>query len=117
MQYTLSASPLLAHHDPPAVAAVLAALVPTVQVHLPTGPRCVPLRTLPALFVAIPDPRRARGCRYRVPALLAALLCNHLSQLAAAEWLHDQLPPIQRALGFVPGRTPTSVPLTASWPC
>lgn len=110
MQYTLSASPLLAHHDPPAVAAVLAALVPTVQVHLPTGPRCVPLRTLPALFVAIPDPRRARGCRYRVPALLAAtlaaLLCNHLSQLAAAEWLHDQLPPIQRALGFVPGRTP-----------
>ncbi|MDQ2806107.1 MAG: ISAs1 family transposase [Chloroflexota bacterium] len=110
MQYTVSSPALLAHHDPPWVGPVLAALTPTVQVHLPASTLTVPLWTLPALFAAIPDPRHARGCRYRVPALLAAvlaaLLCNHLSQLAAAEWLRDQLPAIQRALGFVPGRTP-----------
>ena len=110
MQYTVSASPLLAYHDPPFVAPVLAALAPSVQVPLPAGPATIPLHTLPALFAAIPDPRHARGCRYHVPALLAAvlaaLLCNHLSQLAAAEWLRDQLPALQRALGFVPGRTP-----------
>jgi len=64
------------------------------------------LCTVPTLFAAIPDPRTAQGRRHPLPAILAAvlaaLLSNHRSQLAAAEWLADQAPPAQRALGFSP---------------
>lgn len=108
MQYTLSNAALAVLRDPPPPA--LVALAPVVQVHLAPGHLTLPLHTLPALFAAVPEPRCAQGLRYPLPALLAAtlaaLLCNHLSQLAAAEWLADQPPATQRLLGFPPGRTP-----------
>jgi predicted transposase YbfD/YdcC len=110
MQYTASPGGLTALHDRPLTPALLAALEPAVPVALPAGGRPVPLCCLPTLFATIPDPRRAQGRRFALPALLAAtlaaLLCNHLSQLAVAEWLADAPPAVQRALGFRPGHTP-----------
>ncbi|HMA34428.1 MAG TPA: ISAs1 family transposase [Chloroflexia bacterium] len=106
MQYTLSAPLTCGPLDPVRLARVLSALEPGVSVPTLAGPTHVPLRALPALFAAIPDPRTAKGRRFPLPAVLAAvlaaLLSNHRSQLAAAEWLADQAPTAQRALGFSP---------------
>jgi predicted transposase YbfD/YdcC len=110
MQYTPS-SPLAARIPHPRLEAVLQTVTdPALEVPLPGGPLRVPWRHLPRLFATIPDPRSLQGLRYALPALLAAmlaaLLTNHRSQLAAAEWLADQPPAIQTALGFRPGRIP-----------
>src|SRR4051812_18502413 len=106
MQYTLSSA--LAAPRPAAPAPQC--LLPALEVLAPAGPVRVPWRHLPSLFATTPDPRSAQGLRHPLPALLAALfaalLSNHRSQLAAAEWLADQAPARQTALGFVPGRTP-----------
>lgn len=63
-----------------------------------------------AAFAAVPDPRRAQGRRFALPALLAlavaALLANHLSVLAIAQWGARQRPELLRALGFRDGTTP-----------
>lgn len=54
------------------------------------APPPITLPRLLAAFAAIPDPRRAHGRRFPLPALLAlavvALLSNHLSLLAIAQW-------------------------------
>ena len=66
--------------------------------------------TLLAAFATIPDPRRRQGVRFALAAVLAlavtAILCNHLSVLAIAEWGALQSPEILRALGFPDGITP-----------
>ncbi len=52
------------------------------------------LETLPQAFARVPDPRRPQGVRYSVAAILslavAALLSNHTSVLAIAEWATHQ---------------------------
>jgi predicted transposase YbfD/YdcC len=61
-------------------------------------------------FADVPDPRRAGSVRYPLPAMLAlavsALLANHHSVLAIAEWGARQTPDHLRRLGFVDGDTP-----------
>ena len=72
------------------------------------GPPPAPADLL-AAFAAVPDPRHARGRRFALPALLAlavaAILANHLSVLAIAQWGARQRPEVLRALGFAGGRT------------
>src|SRR3954449_13346177 len=110
MQYTESNLALAAQHDGLPFPLVLAHYTPSLTVHLPSGTLTLPLQSLPALFTTIPDPRPPRGRRFALVSLLsatlAALLCNHLSQLAAAQWLADLAPAAQAALGFRPGVTP-----------
>src|SRR5918911_2586608 len=89
-----------------------------MQCTVPTMPSATPARTplavsprsLTAAFAHIPDPRRARSVTYALPALLAlavaAMLSNHLSVLAIAEWGARQSPDLLRTLGFPAGRTP-----------
>jgi predicted transposase YbfD/YdcC len=63
-----------------------------------------------AAFAALPDPRRAQGRRFPLAALLTlavvALLSNHLSVLAIAQFGKRQSPAILAALGFPAGRAP-----------
>ena len=63
-----------------------------------------------AAFATVPDPRRGQGTRFALPALLAlavtALLTNHLSVLALAEWGAGQSVLVLQALGFPDGVTP-----------
>lgn len=60
--------------------------------------------SLLAGFAMIPDPRGRRGRRYSLAAVLAlavaAILSNHLSVLAIAEWGSQQSHDLLRALGF-----------------
>jgi predicted transposase YbfD/YdcC len=67
-------------------------------------------RSLAAAFTAVPDPRRTASVAYTLPAILslavAAILANHLSVLAIAEWGARQSPDVLRLLGFPHGRTP-----------
>lgn len=76
----------------------------------PSLPPSVPLPTLLAAFARVPDPRRAQGRRYSVAAILtlavAAILANHRTEQAIAEWGADQPAAVRRALGFATGRTP-----------
>jgi len=66
--------------------------------------------SLAGAFVDVPDPRRAASVRYPLPAVLAlavaALLANHHSVLAIAEWGARQEAGLLSALGFPAGRTP-----------
>lgn len=68
------------------------------------------LETLPQAFARIPDPRRAQGTRYPVAAILSlavvAVLANHTSVLAMAEWASRQTRQVRRALGFRRDTTP-----------
>jgi predicted transposase YbfD/YdcC len=63
-----------------------------------------------AAFARVPDPRRPHGCRFPLAAILAlavaALLSNHLSILAIAQWGKRQSPAVLAALGFPDGVTP-----------
>ena len=56
----------------------------------PLGSLPVSPASLAAAFVTVPDPRRVGSVIYPLPAILtlavAALLANHLSVLAIAEW-------------------------------
>jgi predicted transposase YbfD/YdcC len=65
---------------------------------------------LAAAFAHVPDPRRAARVRYPLPAILAlavaAILANHLSVLAIAEWGARQEAGLLATLGFAHGRTP-----------
>jgi predicted transposase YbfD/YdcC len=76
----------------------------------PRPPLAVSPRSLLAAFAHLPDPRRARSVTYALPALLAlavaAILSNHLSVLAIAEWGARQSPDLLRTLGCPTGRTP-----------
>src|SRR5437763_1092828 len=73
-------------------------------------PVAVAPRSLLAAFAHLPDPRRARSVTYALPAILAlavaAILSNHLSVLAIAEWGARQSPELLRTLGFPDGCTP-----------
>src|SRR5512133_2384610 len=66
--------------------------------------------SLAAAFAAVPDPRRAASVVYPLAAILAlavaALLANHRSVLAIAEWGARQDAAMRTALGFPAGRTP-----------
>jgi predicted transposase YbfD/YdcC len=66
--------------------------------------------SLVAAFAHVPDPRRAASVVYPLAAILAmavaALLANHLSVLAIAEWGTRQEPTLLAALGFPAGHTP-----------
>jgi predicted transposase YbfD/YdcC len=66
--------------------------------------------SLAAAFTRIKDPRRAASVAYPLAAVLslavAALLANHLSVLAIAQWGTRQTAECLRRLGFPAGRTP-----------
>ena len=68
------------------------------------------LETLLQAFATVPDPRRAQGRRYSVAAILSlavvAVLANHTSVLAMAEWASRQTLHVRRALGFERDTTP-----------
>ena len=74
------------------------------------APLSVSPASLAAAFATVPDPRRAASVVYPLPAILAlavaALLANHHSVLAIAEWGARQEAAILVALGFAEGRTP-----------
>ncbi len=61
-------------------------------------------------FATLPAPRCAQGRRFSLAAILtlavAAMLANHLSPFAIAEWGKQQDEPTKRALGFTKGVTP-----------
>jgi DDE family transposase len=63
-----------------------------------------------AAFAQVPEPRRAASVIYPLPAILAmavaAILANHRSVLAIAEWGMRQEEAMLAALGFSDGRTP-----------
>jgi predicted transposase YbfD/YdcC len=66
--------------------------------------------SLAAAFAAVPDPRRAASVTYPLAAMLtlavSAILANHLSVLAIAEWGQRQRADLLARLGFPDGRTP-----------
>ena len=70
----------------------------------------IPFANLKDTFNSLPDPRQSHNRTYSLTSLLlaitAAILCNHLSILAAAEWLADQTLEVKQALGFTNGKTP-----------
>ena len=80
-------------------------LPPVPHVHF-----SVPTSSLLQAFATVPDPRRRQGTRYPLPAVLtlavAAILANHLSLLAIAEWGADLPPALKHALGFPNASTP-----------
>jgi predicted transposase YbfD/YdcC len=67
-------------------------------------------RSLAAAFTRVPDPRRAASVRYPLAAVLSlvvvAILANHLSVLAIAEWGARQPGERLRLLGLTEGRSP-----------
>ena len=71
----------------------------------PTSAMPVTFAMLHTRFAALPDPRRAQGRRFSLAALLtlavAAILANHLSVLAIAEWGRARDGRERRALGFI----------------
>src|SRR5215212_8844561 len=68
------------------------------------------IETLPQTFASIPDPRRKQGTRYSLAAILSlavvAVLANHTSVLAIAEWAARQTRHMRCALGFRRDTTP-----------
>lgn len=66
--------------------------------------------SLAAALAEVPDPRRAASVVYPLAAMLAlavaAMLANHRSVLAIAEWGARQDAALLATLGFPPGRTP-----------
>lgn len=75
-----------------------------------SAPRLVSPQSLAAAFADVPDPRRAASVTYPLAAILTlavcAILANHRSVLAIAEWGARQAPDQLRTLGFANGRTP-----------
>ena len=69
-----------------------------------------PLSALAEAFATIPDPRSRQGLRYSLASILSlalvAVLANHRSGLAIAEWGARQEKAIHQALGFTRGATP-----------
>lgn len=73
-------------------------------------PLVVSPQSLAAAFADVPDPRRAASVVYPLATILTlavcAILANHHSVLAIAEWGARQPPDHLRTLGFPDGRTP-----------
>lgn len=69
-----------------------------------------------AAFAEVPDPRRRQGRRYPLAAILtlavAAIVANHGSVLAIAEWGANQSAEMLTWLGFPQGQTPHQSTLT-----
>ena len=67
-------------------------------------------RSLLEAFATVPDPRRRRGRRHPLPAILAlstaAMLSGARSLYAIAQWGRLQRPAVLRALGFTRERAP-----------
>src|SRR5712691_2524579 len=63
-----------------------------------------------ATFEPVKDPRRKQGQRYSLSSILllalAAILSNHCSELAIAQWGAAQSEEVKQALGFQKGVTP-----------
>jgi len=61
-------------------------------------------------FEQVKDPRRKQGQRFRLTSMLllalAAILSNHVSELAIAQWGAGQSDEVKKALGFEEGKTP-----------
>jgi predicted transposase YbfD/YdcC len=72
--------------------------------------RVVSPTDLLSAFAKVPDPRRRQGTRFALSAILslavAAILSNHLSVLAIAEWGASQCHDLLGTLGFSDGVTP-----------
>lgn len=70
----------------------------------------MPAPGLAAVFTRVPDPRRQASVTYPLAAVLrlvvAALLANHTSVLAIAEWGRRQQRDLLTQLGFSDGSTP-----------
>lgn len=83
--------------------------IPAAAITAPT-PLVVSPRSLAAALTRIRDPRRAASVAYPLAAILslavAAILANHRSVLAIAQWGARQTAESLRRLGFPPGRTP-----------
>lgn len=75
-----------------------------------SGQVAISPNALLAAFATVPDPRRRQGTRFALSAILAlavaAILSNHLSVLAIAEWGANQSHDLLRTLGFPNGVTP-----------
>lgn len=67
-------------------------------------------QSLAAAFAEVPDPRRTASITYPLGAILTlavcAILANHRSVLAIAEWGARRAPDQLRRLGFAEGQTP-----------
>src|SRR3989449_7301426 len=63
-----------------------------------------------SVYEQVKDPRRNQGKRFSITSILllalAAMLSNHLSELAIAQWGAGQSEEIKKALGFEKGVTP-----------
>ena len=61
-------------------------------------------------FAGVTDPRRKQGQRFTLVSMLllalAAILSNHLSELAIAQWGAGQNDEVKKTLGFEKGKTP-----------
>lgn len=81
-----------------------------MQSMVSAAPVVVTPQSLAAAFADVPDPRRAPSVTYPLVAILtlavSAILANHRSVLAIAEWGARQSPDQLRTLGFEDGRTP-----------
>lgn len=83
---------------------------PIAAARATTTPLTISPPTLLDAFAAVPDPRRQASIDYPLPAILAlavtAILANHCSVLAIAEWGARQGQRVLAALGFADGRAP-----------
>src|SRR2546426_12002104 len=63
-----------------------------------------------SVYEQVKDPRRNQGKRFTLTSILllalAAILSNHVSELAIAEWGAGQSEEVKKALGFEKGVTP-----------
>src|SRR2546423_5491518 len=68
------------------------------------------LRDWHKAFAQVKDPRRKQGQRFTLTSMLllalAAILSNHVSELAIAEWGAGQSDEVKKALGFEKGVSP-----------
>ncbi len=68
------------------------------------------LREWQQAFAHVKDPRRKQGQRFTLTSMLllalAAILSNHVSELAIAQWGAGQSDEVKKALGFERGVTP-----------
>jgi predicted transposase YbfD/YdcC len=95
---------------PPAKESAVQSTPPAAAIATPVAPLAIAPTSLAAAFAAVPDPRRAASVTYPLAAVLAlavaALLANHRSVLAIAEWGARQDGALRAALGFPTNRTP-----------
>ena len=77
-----------------------------------SAPTTVPVPSLLAALATVPDPRRRRGRRYPVAAVLTfavcAMVCGARSLYAIAQWGQEQgSAEVRAALGIPRARTPS----------